>query len=98
MKLKDVVHEEMFCGKEKIDKFDIYSNRFLLFDKLGRELNGWKIEELPDYLELEVLETKRSGYSGYMVGFPTTHIRLDFLDNQYLCSGNFHFGDYDTRG
>lgn len=98
MKLKDVTHEENWGGEKIVDKFNIHSNRFLLFDKLGRELNGWSIEKIPNYLELEVLETKRSGYSGYGVGFPTTHIKLDFLEDHYLCFGSFRFGDYDTRG
>ena len=98
MKLKDVTHEENWGSKKMVDKFNINSNRFLLFDKLGRELNEWSIEKIPNYLELEVLETKRSGYSGYGVGFPTTHIKLDFLDDNYLCFGSFCFGDYDTRG
>ena len=97
MKLKDVKHEEIFGSKKFIDKFNIHNNRFLLFDKLGRELNGWSIAKLPNYLELNVLETTESGYSGYGVGFPTTHIKLDFLDDDYLSFGSFHFGDYDRR-
>lgn len=97
MKLKDVTHVEKWGEKKMVDKFDIHSNRFLLFDKLGRELNEWSIKRLPNYLELEVLETKKSGYSGYGVGFPVTHIKLDFLDNSFVAFGNFHFGDYDTR-
>ena len=98
MKLKDVKHEEIsFNGEKAIYDFDIYNNRFYLFDKKGRELNIWAIKELPNYLDLKVLEIKRSKYNGYSVGFPTTHIKLDFLDDECLSCTNFKFGDYDTR-
>lgn len=97
MKLKEVVHEEVLYGEKTIEKFNIISNRFLLFNKFDRELDKYSIARLPNYLELEVLEIKTSGYSGWGVSFPTTHIKLDFPYNRYLFDDDFYFGDYDTR-
>ena len=79
--------------------FSIYSNRFVLFDKAGRRLNEWSIAELPNYLELEILETKDSGFQSYIyfVGFKTLHIKLDIL-NEDLCFGNLKFGEVETEG
>ena len=96
MKLRDVKHEEMFCGEKMVDNFNIHNNRFVLFDKSGRQLNGWAVEEIPNYLEIEVLETKKSGYQSYVyfVGFPTTHIKLDIL-NDDLCWGTLKFGEVE---
>lgn len=97
MKLKDVVHEEKFCGKMRKESFNIHSNRFVLFDKLGRKLNERQIEDMPNYLELDVLEVAKSGYnsSTYFVGFPTTHIKLDFLDYSF-CWGTLRFGEVEN--
>lgn len=97
MKLKDVKHEEIFCGKKTVEDFNFYSNRFYLFDKYGRELNSFSMRNVKDVLEINVIEIKKSGYCGYGVGFPTTHIKLDFLDDNKLSFGNFRFGDCDTR-
>ena len=78
MKLKEVKHNG--------DLFTIYSNRFVLFDKNGNRLNSWAIKELPNYEEIEVLETKESGYQSYVyfVGFSTTHIKLNLFDPKLL--------------
>ena len=98
MKLKDVEHEEKFCGKTIKEKFNIHSNRFVLFDKLGRKLNEYEIGDMPNYLELNVLEIAKSGYnsSTYFVGFPTTHIKIDFLNDDF-CYGALRFGEVDNN-
>ena len=94
MKLKEVKHVENFLGEEVIDDFNIHNNRFVLFDKMGRKLNECKIECLPNYLDLEVIEIKKSGYSSlaYFVGYPTTHIKLDILDDKLLVRSGSLFG------
>ena len=71
------------------------SNRFVLFDKNGNELNGWEIAKLPNVLDLSVLETKKSSYTSfaYFVGFETLHIKLDIEDKNLLCGwSNLKFG------
>ena len=98
MKLKDVEHEEMFFGEPRKDKFNIHSNRFVLFDKLGRRINEYSVEEMPNYLELEVLEVAKSGYNSlvYFVGFPTTHIKLNILNDEIVCYWqNLKFGEVE---
>lgn len=97
MKLKNVKHKEILYGEKRVYNFSFFDNRFYLFDKLGRELNSFTMEKVPNILDIEVLEIKKSGYSGHGVGFPTTHIKLDFLDYTKLNRSDFVFGDYDTR-
>lgn len=78
MKLKDV--KELTSGQP----FNIHNNRFVLFDKNGNQLNCWAVEDtIPDYPELEVIETTESGYnnSQYFIGYPTTHIKLNIKAN-----------------
>jgi len=98
MKLREVTHTEKFCGEETTDKFSIYNNRFILFDKLGRQLNEWRVADMPNYLNLKVIEVKNSGYQSgvYFVGFPTTHIKLDILDEKLLC-GKLKFGEVEEE-
>jgi len=93
MKLKDVKH--------KNDKFDIHSNRFVLFDKLGRRLNEWAVADLENYLDLEVLETTEGGYNNlvYFVGFPTTHIKLNICNDKLVMTfGDLKFGGVEEGG
>ena len=97
MKLKEVKHKEIFCGKEFIDDFKFGCNRFILFDKLERELNSYCMREVKNVLEIEVLEIKQGSYSGYGVGFPVTHIKLDYLDKSKLSDYKINFGGVDTR-
>lgn len=99
MKLKEVTHTELWGGEEYTNKFSFYNNRFLLFDKNGNELNPYAMSNIPDVLEINVLETRKSGYSGWGVGFPTTHIKLDFVGDEHtLAFGNFRYEDkLDTR-
>lgn len=68
------------------DKFDIHNNRFVLFDNKERVLNCWAVKNLPDYLDLEVLEVKEGGYQSYtyFVGFATTHIKLNICNDKLL--------------
>lgn len=97
MKLRDVIHKEEPFDDER---YSAWSNRFELFDKLGRNLNQFKIEKIPNYLDIDVLEVKEGGYIGYGVGFPVTHIKLNFLNNEYLgcCSSIKYGGTYvDSR-
>lgn len=86
MKLKEVTHTENFCGKETVDKFNIHNNRFVLFDKYGNRINEFMLAKVLNYQEIEVLEVKRSSYTSYVyfVGFPTTHIKLDFFNKDLL--------------
>ena len=95
MVLRDVTHTEYFCGEEEKSEFSIYSNRFILFDKRGRKLNEFRVSELPNYLDLNVIETKRSGYKSmtYFVGFATTHIMLDICDDNLLSYSKLRFGE-----
>lgn len=97
MKLREVKHTEKFCGKMQTSKFDFHNNRFCLFDKYGNELNSFSMEKVPNVLDLEVLETKTSGYWGYGVGFPVTHIRLNYTNEDIVCSWGIKFGEEDTR-
>lgn len=71
LKLRDVEFEG--------NKFDIGSNRFVLFDKNEKEINEFQLADMENYLDLEVLETKESGYQDrtYFVGFKTLHIKLN---------------------
>ena len=91
MKLREVKH-----GAEK---FNLYSNRFILFDKLGRRINEWQVAEIPNYLDLDVIKTVGSGFNSliYFVGFPTTHIMLDILDDELVCD-TLKFGEVETEG
>lgn len=80
-----------------IKGFNVFfpSNRFVLFDKNGNELNGWEIAKLPNVLDLSVLETKESSYQSFVnfVGFKTLHIKLDIEDKNLLCGwSNLKFG------
>ena len=99
MKLKDVTHTESRGDKKFTDLFSFHNNRFLLFDKLGNELNPYALEKLDDILDAEVLETRTSHYAGWGVGFPTTHIKLDLFGNDNtFSSDNFRYeDDLDTR-
>ena len=99
MKLKEVSHEEEWGNKVFKKPFNFRNNRFELFDKDGFELNSWSMENVPNVLELEVLEIKISGYSGYGVGFPVTHIRLNYINNniRVMPPMGIMFGDYDIR-
>ena len=72
------------------------SNRFVLFDKNGKRLNGFALMKQPDFLELPVLETKESGYQSltYFVGFATLHIKLDYENEDMLDKwNNLTFGE-----
>lgn len=71
LKLKDVEFEG--------SPFDIGSNRFVLFDKNEKEINEFQLADMENYLDLEVLETKESGYQDrtYFIGFKTLHIKLN---------------------
>lgn len=95
MKLKEVTHTENFCGAETTDSFNIHSNRFVVFDRDGYRINECYLEKIPNYLDLEVLETKESGYSSlvYFVGFPTTHIKLDLKAGKYDILPGLKFGE-----
>ena len=99
MKLKEVTHTETWGDKEYTDSFSFSNNRFLLFDKNGNELNEWTMKNIEDVLEFNVLETRKSCYEGWGVGFPTTHIKLDFVGNSHtLTNSNFKYKDnVDTR-
>ena len=71
------------------------SNRFVLFDKNGNEINVFELNKLPNFLDINVLETKESSYTSltYFVGFPTLHIKLDIDDKNLLCGwSNLKFG------
>jgi len=86
---------------KELKNFNIHSNRFVLFDKTGRELNWAAIEKLPNYLDLEVIETKDSGFQSYVyfVGFATLHIKLNILNDNLVCP--FHplkFGEVEIEG
>lgn len=89
LKLKDVEFEG--------SKFNIHSNRFILFDKNGKEINEYQLHDMDDYLDLEVLETKESGYQDmtYFVGFKTLHIKLniDGAKEDILSPWNHKFGE-----
>ena len=89
-KLKDITFEG--------DRFSIHSNRFYVFDKDGYELNTYALCEYPNFLDLEVLDTCISSYSGYSVGFDTIHIKVN-LEHGVVSStcGRFKYGDKDER-
>ena len=93
MKLKDVVHKERFCGEDTEEKFNFCSNRFELFDKNGRRLNSYRLRDVEGVLDLDVIETAEGGYNNfvYCVGFPVTHIKLDYVNNDLL-GGSAKFG------
>jgi hypothetical protein len=97
MKLKDVTHYDKFFKSN--DKFNIHSNRFILFDKNGNMLNEWAVEKIPNYLDIEVLDVKKSGHQDYscFVGFATTHIKLN-ISNVMLRSGNLKYGEVEEVG
>lgn len=93
MELKDVKHYDEFF-KKTLD-FDISSNRFVLFDKNGIPLNYFSIKRIPNYLNLEVIEITKSGYTNYMycVGFATTHIKLNLVDDSLKNASKLRFGE-----
>lgn len=96
MKLREVKHTEKLFGESA---FDLHSNRFVLFDKDGNRINEWGLEKrYPNYLDLEVIKTAKSGYNSlaYFVGFPTTHIKLNIKDNDLLSSSKLKFGEEET--
>lgn len=85
---------------KELKGFSIYSNRFVLFDKIGRTLNEWAIEKFPNYLDLEIIETKESGFQSYIyfVGFKTLHIKLDILNDGLLSPFQLNFGEVQIEG
>ncbi len=88
MKLREVTHHEDFFGS---CKFSIGFNRFRLFDRDGEEVSPTLLAQIPNYLDIEVLETVKAGYVNFdvAIGFPVTHIKLDFSDkrlNVGVCS------------
>lgn len=81
--LEDIDHYDEWVKFTK--PYNINSNRFLVFDRKGIGINMFYLKKIPNFLKIKVLDIALSSYSGYSVGFTTTHIKLDldvFTPNQ----------------
>ena len=80
---------DMRATLKDIKGFNVFfpSNRFVLFDKNGNEINAFELSKLPNVLDLSILETKESSFTSHstFVSFPTLHIKLDIEDKNLLC-------------
>jgi len=103
MKLKDITHGDM--------KYNSKSSRFVIFDKDGDRIRTKKdilafkqiipktIEDISWYLDIRVLEVKKSKYiDGYIpsIRFDTTHIKLNIRNKELkLKRSKLKFGEVE---